>query len=385
MPKITINEKGYLERRNVILDELQGLVDACNTETRAFNEEEQNQYSQLMTELNGIDSMLKVADETRALEPMSTVQQAEGANRAELETRAFDAYIRGSILEERAEVNMTKTDNGAVIPNSISNRILEKVKEKAPIYAMATKFNTGGDLTFPVYDEDSQRVSAAYAEEFRALTSTAGRFRTITMKGYLSGVLSKVSISLVNNIQFDLVSFVVDKVAESMADFLRGELIRGTEGKMSGLLSTTNLVSAAAQTAVTADEIIDLEFMLPESLKGGAVWLMNRNTLKAIQKLKDTTGRYLMTEDLTVPSGYVLRGKGVYIDEKMPDMAAGEIPILFGDLSGLYVKMTETPSVQVLREKYADEHAIGVIAWMEADSKIVEPQKIAGLKMAAGG
>ena len=36
-----------------------------------------------------------------------------------------------------------------------------------------------------------------------------------------------------------------------------------------------------------------------------------------------------------------------------------------------------------LREKYADEHALGVVAWIEADSKIVEPQKFAVLQMAA--
>lgn len=384
MPDIIINEKGYLERRNAILEQLQGLVDACNTETRAFSEEEQGSYDALMAELRGVDDMLKVADETRGLASMTLVSQGEAETRDVLETRAFDAYIRGCVLEERSDVNLTKADNGAVIPTSIANRILEKVKEKAPIYAMATKFSIGGDLTFPVYDGETQNVTAAYSEEFKALTSTSGTFTSITLKGYLAGVLSKVSVSLVNNSQFDLVSFVINKVAEAMADFLRGELITGTDGKMTGLLSTTNLVAAAAQTAVTADELIDLEFMLPEALKGGAVWLMNRNTLKAVQKLKDATGRYLMTEDLTVASGYILRGKGVHIDEKMPDMAAGKIPIIFGDLSGLYVKMTETPAVQVLREKYADEHAVGVIAWMEADSKIVEPQKIAGLKMAGG-
>lgn len=383
MPKIMINEKGFIERRNDILEELQGLVDACNTETRVFNEEEQKNYEGLMQELRGIDDMLKVSEETRALERMTPAKQAEAKSREELEVRAFDAYLRGSFPEERAEVNMTKTDNGVVIPSSIANRILEKVKEKAPIYAMATKFQLGGALTFPVYNEETQKVTAAYAEEFKALTSTAGTFTSITLTGYLAGVLSKVSVSLVNNSRFDLVSFVVEKVAEAMADFLRGELIAGTSGKMTGLLSTTNLATAAAQTAITADEIIDVEFMLPEALKGGAVWLMNRNTCKAIQKLKDSTGRYLMTEDLTVASGYVLRGKPVHLDEKMPDLAAGKTPLLFGDLSGLYVKMTEAPSVQILREKYADEHAIGVIAWMEADSNIVEPQKIAGLKMAA--
>ena len=36
-----------------------------------------------------------------------------------------------------------------------------------------------------------------------------------------------------------------------------------------------------------------------------------------------------------------------------------------------------------MREKFLDEHAIGVIGWLELDSKIVEPQKIRALKCKA--
>jgi len=57
--------------------------------------------------------------------------------------------------------------------------------------------------------------------------------------------------------------------------------------------------------------------------------------------------------------------------------------IAFGDFSGLYVKFTEQLELQVLREKYATQHALGVVGWIEVDSKIVEPQKIAILKMKA--
>ena len=86
---------------------------------------------------------------------------------------------------------------------------------------------------------------------------------------------------------------------------------------------------------------------------------------------------------LRSPFGWELLGNRVYIDEFMEDMAAEKTPIIYGDLSGLYVKITENPSIEILREKYADEHAIGVIAWLEMDSKIVETQKIALLEMAA--
>ena len=50
-------------------------------------------------------------------------------------------------------------------------------------------------------------------------------------------------------------------------------------------------------------------------------------------------------------------------------------------MSGLYVKLAQNVEIQMLMEKYATQHAIGVVGYIEADSKIVEPQKIAVLQM----
>ena len=52
-------------------------------------------------------------------------------------------------------------------------------------------------------------------------------------------------------------------------------------------------------------------------------------------------------------------------------------------MSGLSVKITEEMEVQVLREKYATQHAVGIVAWMEFDSKVENEQKLAVLKMGA--
>lgn len=113
---------------------------------------------------------------------------------------------------------------------------------------------------------------------------------------------------------------------------------------------------------------------------------MSRATRKAIRKLKDGDGNYLLNKDATSKWGYSLFSHDVYeISQNMPDMAAGKRAILYLDPTGLAVKVAENPSVQVLREKFADEHAVGVICWMEVDSKVENKQKIAVLAMGAGG
>ena len=109
---------------------------------------------------------------------------------------------------------------------------------------------------------------------------------------------------------------------------------------------------------------------------------MSPATRTALRLLKDDVGRYLLQDDITAPFGKVLLGKPVYVSDNMPDMAAGATAIYYGDMSGLAVKITEEMEIQVLREKYATQHADGVVAWLEMDAKVENAQKIAKLEMA---
>lgn len=378
--------KQLIEKRNTLIEEMEKMVEACETETRAFNEDENKRYEEITKELNDLDATLKAADELdekRSYQPIEKPDETK--DRVELEERAFESYIRGTLdLETRADVNLTKSDNGAVIPSSIANKIIEKVKEMSPLFAMATHYNVGGTLTIPSYDASTQKITMAYATEFTAIDSTSGKFTSISLTGFLAGARSLISKSLVNNSQFDLVPFVVRKMAEAAAYWIENQLINGTTNKIEGLSKVTSSVTAASATAVTADELIDLQETIPDVYQGGCIWVMSKATRTAIRKLKDGQNNYLLNKDATSRWGYTLFGKDVYISDNMPDMAAGKRAILYLDPTGLAVKMTETPSVEVLREKYADQHAIGVICWMELDSKVENSQKIAALAMKAG-
>ena len=209
-----------------------------------------------------------------------------------------------------------------MIPTSIANKIIGMVKEISPLYQRATHYNVGGNLTIPSYDESTQKITMAYATEFTALTSTSGKFTSISLSGFLAGALTKVSISLVNNSKFDIVSYVIRKMAEAVAEWIENELINGTASKIEGLSKVTASVTAAAATAVTADELIDLQESIPDALQANCIWVMSRATRKAIRKLKDADGNYLLNKDLTAKWGYSLLGRDVYVSQSMPDMAA---------------------------------------------------------------
>ena len=382
--------KSLQEQRNEAVQAMKDMTSAAETEQRAFTEEETSRFDELEKQVQSLDASITRMERARDLSlNVISPKKRQELTVEEMEERAFEAFLRNEILNERGEdVNLTKGGNGAVIPATIANKIITKVHEISPIYAMATKYNVKGTLSIPYYPSNSAvDVAMGYATEFEELDSTSGSFNSISLTGFLAGALTKVSKSLMNNSQFNIVDFVIKNMAETIARWVEGECIHGTSSpsqKVTGVIAgITQYITAAAKTAVTADELIALQEAIPDVYQNGACWIMSRATRTAIRQLKDGEGRYILNPDPTAKWGYTLFGKPVYISENMENMAASKPAILYGDFSGLAVKLTEALEIQVLREKYATQHAVGVVAWMEFDAKVENAQKLAKLVMHA--
>lgn len=383
----TMNLKALAEKRAALLAEMEAISETAKAETRAYSEEELARAEELEAQIRAIDATYKAEEARAVLAASPKAVTVDGditpTDKTEAEERAFAQYIVDAKAEFRAG-ELTMSANGAVIPTSIVNKIISKVKEISPLYAMATKYNIGGTITIPYYDESTSAITMGYVEEFTELESHVGQFKSIELKGYLAGTLSVLSLSLINNSQFDIIGYIVNKMAEAIANWVEKELLHGTSQKITGLsnISAAMTVTAASQTAITADEIMELQDRVIDAFQNGACFIMNRETRSAIRKLKDSDGNYLLNRDISAKWGYTLFGKDVYTTDNADTMAAGKTVIYYGDFSGLAVKLSEDASINVLREKYATQHAVGVYAYMELDSKIENAQKIACLKMA---
>lgn len=382
-----MNFKKLMEQRAALQAEMQQLLDTAQNEERAMNEEETTKFDELEGKIKAIDATVKAEERARSLSlnvnSNEHHEELRAEERAAAEEEVFGNYIRGIISENRAGVNMTTGDNGAVIPTSIANKIIKKVYDICPIYQIADRYNVAGTLTIPSYDESASAITMAYATEFEELESKSGKFASIELKGFLAGALTKVSKSLINNSSFDIVNFVVNQMAENIARWIEGECLNGTSDKVDGISKATQVVTAAAATAITGDELIDLQEQVPDAYQTSCIWIMNKATRSAIRKLKNSDGDYLLQKDATARWGYKLFGADVYCSDNIDKMAASKTAVVYGDMSGLAVKVSEDINIEVLREKYATQHAVGVVGWIEIDAKIENQQKIAVLKMAA--
>lgn len=377
--------KALREKKNDLLEQMKAICAKAQTETRALTEEETASYDSLKAEVEAIGRTIQTIEESRSFNFEDVKKDAPKGDKEEVELRAFANYIRTlktEYTEERAGVNMTVGDNGAVIPETIANRIIDKVVELSPILEKSTRYGVKGNLSFPVYDESTNAITCAYHDEFNALESKVGKYTKVSLGGYLAGALAKVSNSLINSSAFDVVSHVIQKMAEAIAKHLEKELLTGATKAQGVCVGATQVVTAGSATAIVADDLVALQTKIPQAYDANGCWILNRNTLLALRKLKDGDDRYLLQPDFVNGFGYMLLGRPVYVSENMADIATKTTPIVYGDMSGLFTNFRKEIEIQVLKEKYADEHATGVVAWLEFDSKVIETQKIAVLKMA---
>ena len=378
--------KKLMEQRAAKQAEMKAMLDKAGAEERALNKDERESFDKLESEIRDLDGTINAIQAQRDIELNAPKDEAEDdkddkdeakESTDEAEERAFADYIRGNYDEIRSAVNMTKGDNGAVIPSSIANKIIEEIIDICPIFADADRYNVKGNLSIPYYDENTSAIQMEYADEFTDGESKSGKFLNITLTGYLGRAICDVSKSLINNSQFDIVSFVVKRMALAAAKFIEGELLNGTDDKIEGLSTLTPAVVTADKSKVTVEELIDLQESIPDAYQSNAYWIMNKKTRTAIRKFKTAEGEFILNRDLNSRWGYTLLGKDVYCSDAVAELGTASKDVIFyGDMKGLAVKVSEDINVEVLRETKARQHAVEVLGFVELDAKVQNAQMV---------
>lgn len=375
-----MNLKELVEKRNEKVTEMENILNLAKKENRAVTDEEKANFDNLQKEINKIDNTISMEETVNKME-LKRVPEAKPEMSVEnKERKTFENQLRGIV---NVDTPTTVSDGQVTIPQTIAQKIIDRVVEISPVLQMAERYNIKGKLVIPKYDKDNSSIVMTYATEGTSADSGKVALTSIELNGFLGRCLAKVSKSLINNSQFDIVSFVIEKMSQAIATFIEGELLKGTSQKVEGLsgIATDMVVTSAKATEITADELIDLQDKVVDNYQANSIWIMNRATRSAIRKLKDGDGNYLLNKDLTSTWGYTLLGKPVYTSDAVDTIASEKTPIYYGDLSGLAVKVSENINMQVLNERYAEEHMTGILAFIEFDSKVQDTQKLAKLKM----
>lgn len=406
--------KALQEQKAALIRSMQAIIEKAEEEkdgktvTRSLSSDEQKEFDTLETQVSDVNATIqriKALEEAEAGDGSGdgngdgagdgagdggAETDAQRSERAVKEEADFASYIRSAANGQETRA-LSLGANGAIVPKTIANKIIARVYDISPVVEKANIYRTKGTVSIPQYGVDAgdsnDDITMAYASDFTALVAHQGAFGSVDLGSFLAGALAKVGNSLINNTDIDVVAKVVELMAQAVARFLEKELLIGTSSKANGLrsLPAAQKLTAAATTALAADELITLRNKVKQFFRKDGFYVFHQDTITAIEKLKDSNGQYLFNTNKadTAWSGDI-GGYPVYASDNIPTMAAGAVAGYFVNPgAALSLRLAPDVEIQVLRERFADEHATGVVAWVDFDTDCENTQAAATLTMAA--
>ena len=114
------------------------------------------------------------------------------------------------------------------------------------------------------------------------------------------------------------------------------------------------VVTSGAATAFTSDKAVDLVYKLPAIYTPNAKFFSNRTSLGALRKLKDGQGNYLWQPTYVAGQPSTLLGYPLVDMPDMPNVAAGNAALAFGDMRETYL-VIDRIGFRVLRDPYTNK------------------------------
>lgn len=300
-------------------------------------------------------------------------------------TKDFWQMMRG-----RGVVNTLKEgadpDGGFLVPDEFENQLIQKLQEANVLWTISHVIQTNsGEHKIPVVASEG---TAAWLDEEAAYTESNTRFSQVSLAAHKLGTLIKVSEELLNDSAFDLMAYLSDEFGRRLGNAEEQAFLTGTgTNQPTGILTDTTGTSAGSTAAktdtLTFDDLIDLFYSLKAPYRQNAVFLMSDDTIKTIRKLKDKNDQYVWQPSVQAGQPDRILNCPVYTSPYMPNLAAGNKPILFGDFNYYWIADRQGRTFKRLNKLYAVTGQVGFLGSQRVDAKVILPAAIKTLAMVA--
>jgi HK97 family phage major capsid protein len=303
-----------------------------------------------------------------------------GGNAAELSPELRQILRAGVVPAKDLRAQTTSnTAGGYTVPVTLANFIVKSMAAWGPMYDenICTTITTssGEQINIPTIDDTT--TAAAKTAEGVALTDDGGVDVTVGQK-VLNAFLYdsefiRWSIELMQDSDWDWEQLLGELIGERLGRRANTELTTGDgSGDPNGIVVASSLgVTAASATALTADELIDLQHSVNPAYRQSpkARFMFSDSTLKVIRKLKDGEGNYLWNGgDLSKGISGTLLGQPYSINQAMASVATGNKSVIYGDFGKYFVRKVGRPIIGVMRERFWP--SLGIAGLIRIDGEL---------------
>ncbi len=306
--------------------------------------------------------------ETKLNRPPAGPDSPDGGAEAKARAGAMRKYIRygeKSLGPDEVKLLSVGSDpeGGYTVTPEMSTRIIEKIFETSPMRDLAMVETISTDALEIPDDLNEANGDWVAEQDVRVETATPkiGVRRIPVHEVYAN---PKATQKLLDDSSVDVESWLARKIGDKMGRLQNTAFINGTGvGQPRGILTypagTTNpgqvqQVNSGSAAALTADGLRSLFFALKSGYIQGANWLMSRNAVEAISKLKDSQNQYLWQPGLQQGEPQSLLSHPIRRMEDMPAVAANSLSIAFGNFREAYT-IVDRSGIRTLRDPFSNK------------------------------
>jgi HK97 family phage major capsid protein len=246
-------------------------------------------------------------------------------------------------------------------------------------------------MPFPTVNDTA--VTAGAHTEGATLTDDGGKdvtFGTKQLDAYAFDTeWLRVSRELADDSFVAMETFIGGLLGERLARIANSQLTVGTGSSApNGIVTASGAGKvAAANNAITADEVIDLQHSVDPAYRNSPSvgFMFHDTTLQAIRKLKDGDGNYLLQMgNIQVGAPNTLLGRPYYINQNMPELTDGvdSRVMVFGDMSKYYVRKVGQPLIGAIQDKDFWP-GFGIAGYIRFDGELADAAAVKHLALAA--
>ncbi|MCP1289829.1 phage major capsid protein [Chromobacterium sp. S0633] len=316
--------------------------------------------------------------------------------------QAFGRFMRKGVDDGLAELEAkalnlgSDPDGGFAVPEELDRNIIQFERDSTPMRDLCNVITVGNEEYQRLINTGKASSGWVGETDARAATGTPQLARVAPFFGEVYAN-PEATQKMLDDVFFDAEAWLASEVAIEFGEqendaFTVGDGVKKPKGFLAYAIAATGdatrpigtlqyVLSGAAAT-ITPDALLDLIYSLKTGYRKNASFVMNSLTLPVIRKLKDGEGNYLWKPGLDAGEPSTLLQKPVVENDDMPVVAAGSLPIGFGDFKRGYT-IADVRGVRVLRDPYSNKPFIGFYTTKRVGGGVMDSKAIKLMKIAA--
>ena len=319
--------------------QIRTVIDDAEAEGRGLDSAELEKIDRIESDIVAAQRSIETAakNEERAAEVAQASRGFEVVTEAPTDTaEIFRSMARGEIREHKFgfEKRATLVPSVNTVPVAFLDRIYALARLVGPYLETSEVLQraSGEDLRIPVFTAYPAATEKAAGS---ALDESEATYSSLLLQMAKQGFITKIANELITDVGFDLEATLVEQAANAI-----GTRVNTVVHAAVTAVATAGGTAGTA-TAITADELISLQFSangLVRTLPGSG-YMVNTSTLGAIRRLKDNNGAYIL--DPIGPEGRTtILGRPVFENPAVDSIATGNKPVWFGHWPSVKISTT---------------------------------------------